>query len=160
MGDHPTILASELQPSVATTARLEVFDRVAGETLAESVTLPVLEEQLSIGKRQVVKGLVRVSTRTETVEQVADAVLDRSMVDITRVPVERFVEAAPPDRIEGDTTIVSVVEERLVLVKQLVVTEELHIRRRVEQETVHTVVPLRRQTAAIERLDADGRAKN
>lgn len=146
----------------STVTGVQVFDRAPlVETVADlSTVLPVLQEGLQVGKRQVVTGRVRVSTRTEMFEAVADTVLESTVVDVTRVPVDRIVQTPPPDRIEGDTTIVSVVEERLVLVKQLVLTEELHIRKRVEQETVHQTVPLRRQTVVIERLDADGHAKD
>lgn len=157
MSDQPKT-AEGSGPAVVDVA---AFDRASptGTAPLGALTLPVLEEHLSLDKRQVVTGRVRVSTRTETVEEVAASVLDRTRVEVTRVPVERIVEAAPPVRVEGETTIVSVVEERMVLVKQLVVTEELHIRQIVEQDAVRTTVPLRRQHAVIERLDADGRVR-
>ena len=157
MSDQPE-LADGSGPAVLDVAALARASPT-GTAPRRDPTLPVLEEHLSLGKRQVVTGRVRVSTRTETVEEVAASVLDRTRVEVTRVPVERIVEAAPPLRVEGDTTIVSVLEERMVLVKQLVVTEELHIRQIVEQDAVHTTVPLRRQHAVIERLDADGRVR-
>ena len=71
--------------------------------------------------------------------------------------MNRLVEDAPPVRMEGDTTIVPVVEERFVVVKQLFLIEELHIRRRGERETVQQAVALRRQSAVVERFDSEGR---
>ena len=45
-------------------------------------------------------------------------------------------------------------EEILVVHKQLVLKEELHIRRRITQETVETKVPIRKQRVVIDRLEA------
>ena len=127
------------------------------EAVSRSETIPLMEEALHVGKREVVTGAVRVSTRTETTETTADITLERTVADVTRVQVGRLVEEPPTVRTEGDTTIVPVFEERYVVVKQLYLTEELHIRHRVEPVVSHTPVRLRRQTAIVERLDADGR---
>ncbi len=120
-------------------------------------TLELVEETLQVAKREVVAGTVRVSTRTESFEEVAEVSLDRNIVDVTRVAVGKIVDHAPAVRTEGDTTIVPVMEERFVVVKQLYLLEELHIRHRVETEVSHVPVTLRRQTAVVERIDGDGR---
>lgn len=140
-------------------------DRGSTETIAVEAmrsddghdTLQLLEETLQLSKRNVVTGTVRVSTRTEIVQEIADITLDRTVAEVTRVPVGRLVDEAPAIRTEGDVTIVPVFEERYVVVKQLYLTEELHIRHGVQQVVSHSTVPLRRQTAIIERLDKDGR---
>ena len=124
---------------------------------ASSEVVPLLEETLDVGKRRVVTGSLRVTTRTETRQETAQVELARSVVEVTRVPVDRPVDEAPAVRTEGDTTIVSVVEERFVVVKQLFLREEMHIRHIVERETSRSPVALRRQRAVIERLDAEGR---
>ena len=119
--------------------------------------VPLLEETLEVGKRRVATGSLRVTTRTETRQETAEVELARSVVDVTRVPVDRPVDVAPAVRTEGDITIVSVVEERFVVVKQLFLKEEMHIRHIVERETSRRPVALRRQRAVIERVDAEGR---
>lgn len=115
--------------------------------------LQVVEERLNVAKRRVSTGGVRVGTRTEVVEAVAEAELDRYRVEVTRVPVGRVVDEAPQARAEGDTTIVPVIEERLVVVKQLFLVEEVHIRHVLESQAVRETVTLRRQHAVIERLN-------
>ncbi len=84
--------------------------------------------------------------------RLAEVELDRYRVEVTRVPVGRVVETAPLARVEGDTTIVPVLEERFVVVKQLFLAEELHIRHVVEREVVREPVALRRQHATVERV--------
>ncbi len=118
--------------------------------------LQVVEERLTVAKRRVSTGGVRVGTRTEVVEAVAEAELDRYRVEVTRVPVGRVVDEAPQARAEGDTTIIPVVEERLVMVKQLFLVEEIRIRHVLERKSVSEPVTLRRQRAVVERVAADG----
>ena len=52
--------------------------------------------------------------------------------------------------------IVPVLEEVVVVQKQLVLKEELHIRRRAETETVEVPVSLRKQRVIVERVARDG----
>jgi stress response protein YsnF len=123
---------------------------------ASEEVIPVVEETVTVGKRQVVTGHVRVRTVTDTVEELAHAAVQREDVEVTRVPIDKVVETAPEIRTEGDVTIVPVLEEVLVVEKRLVLKEELHIRRRVEHETVEVPVTLRKQRAIVERDAPDG----
>jgi len=128
--------------------------RGGAHTIAEEV-IPLVEETASIGKRGVVTGRVRVQTVTDTIEELVRADVQRESVEVTRVPIDRVVEAAPEIRTEGDVTILPVVEEVLVVEKRLVLKEELHIRRRVTTETVEVPVTLRKQRAIVERVAPD-----
>ena len=113
--------------------------------------VPVAEEVLTVGKRAVPIGRVRVETRTETIEEIATAALETNEVEILRVPIGREVDTAPAVRTEGGVTIVPVVEERLVVQRRLVLREELHIKRRRTSETVEVPIQVRKQRAFISR---------
>lgn len=126
-------------------------------TLEESVeTVPLVEEALRVGRREVESGRVRVRSVTDTIEEMARATLDEETVEVTRVPVGREVEAAPPVRTEDGVVIIPVLEEVLIVEKRLVLKEELHIRRQVTQENVEVPVTLRKQRAVVERLGPEG----
>jgi stress response protein YsnF len=56
-------------------------------------------------------------------------------------------------RTEGDVTIVSIIEERLVVEKRLFVVEELHLRRTSVVEQVELPTTLRRMSVSVERED-------
>ncbi len=144
---------TEAKASVPVRDGSSVESRAIGD---ETEILQLLDETMSVSKRQVVTGHVTVTTRTEVRDEVAEIALNRHHVDVTRVPVGRIVEAHPTVRTEGDTTIVPVVEERYIVVKQIYLKEELHIRHIVEREVVTAPVQLRRQHAVVERHDADG----
>jgi stress response protein YsnF len=125
---------------------------------AEAVeVVPIVEETASVSKRQVATGKVRVHTHVDTVQELARASLRSDKVDVTRVPVDKIVDAVPDVRTEGDVTIVPVLEEVLVVETKLVLKEEIHIRHRVETENVEVPVVLRRERAVVERLDAEDR---
>jgi stress response protein YsnF len=124
------------------------------ETATEEM-VPLVEETASVWKREVVTGRVRVRTVTDMVEELARADLQQETVEVTRVPVDRVVDAPPEIRIENGVTIVPVVEEVLVVEKRLVLKEELHIRRTVAARPAEVPVTLRKQRAEVERLAPD-----
>ena len=58
-------------------------------------TLPIVEEELRVEKRQVATGKIRVRTTTEVSDELARATLEGESVEVTRVPVNREVDSAP-----------------------------------------------------------------
>jgi stress response protein YsnF len=129
-------------------------DRIDGKGGPDKV-VPIVEESLHVDTHETVTGKVRVHTFTDTVEELAQADLRSESVEVTRVPIDKVVDAIPSIRTENDVTIVPVLEEVLVVEKRLVLKEELHIRRRVESETFEVPVQLRKQRAVVQRVDSD-----
>lgn len=123
------------------------------ETEEGGQMLPVVEERLVIGKERVVSSRVRVVVATRTQDEPVTAELRGETVEVSRVPVDREVGSVPEVRIEGDVTIIPVIEEVVVIERRLVLREEVHLRRVASVETVTTSVPLRRQHVVIERDD-------
>lgn len=119
---------------------------------AAETVIPLLEEHLRIAKRQRETGRVRVSVTTAEQTRMVEEVLRRRHVEVERVPVGRPVAEAPPVREEGDTLIIPVLEEVLVVERRLVLREEVRLRFRTEEQREATPVTLRRQDAAVERL--------
>ncbi len=117
----------------------------------DDATLPLVEETLVVGTRSVLTGRVRVETRTETVDTLAEALLEADSVEVSRIPIGRQVDDPPAVRTEGDLTIVPVLEEVLVVEKRLFLKEEIHIRRTRRQDRVEIPATLRRQHAVVER---------
>jgi uncharacterized protein (TIGR02271 family) len=115
-------------------------------------TLPIFEEQAAVRKHRVATGRVRVRTETESEHVVVPADLAGEAADVERIPIGAEIDEVPLVRTEGDTTVIPVVEEILVVEKRLVLKEEIHIRRRPTRETVEVPVTLRRQRAQVERL--------
>jgi stress response protein YsnF len=120
-----------------------------------NTTIELAEEVISVGKRRVETGRVRVRIRTESRETQASGILFDQDVDIRRVPIGRDVTEVPAVRQEGDVTIYPVLEEVLVVEKRLVLKEEVHVRCVITQTEVSQPVTLRRQWADVERTAED-----
>ena len=120
--------------------------------IAEEVAaIPLVEERLSVAKRQVESGRVRVHVTVEEREEVVTEQLLRDDLQIERVPRNVRLTEVPHVRLEGNTTIVPVVEEVLVVEKALVLVEEIHICRRSVPEEAQIPVSLRHERARVER---------
>lgn len=134
--------------------RLEALREITNSSSnREPVVIPVIHEELEIGKRRVETGAgVRVHKEAREEEQVVDLPLMHEQVEVERVPVDRVLESPAAVRHVGDTIIVPVMQEVLVVQKQLRLVEELHIRRtRVERREPRTVM-LRKEEARVERM--------
>jgi stress response protein YsnF len=125
----------------------------------DTAVLPLIEEELQVGKREVVTGRVRVSTVTETMNERVRQELKGERVEVERVSIDALVEsgaAVPQVRTEGNVMIVPVLEEVLVVEKRLLFKEELRITRHATAETADLSVPVRKQRAYVERLNSEG----
>ena len=114
---------------------------------------PLYAEDLTVSKRQIAGDMVQVSTVTRENESLVDETLNHERVQIDRIPVGRQVDAVPPVRQEGDTTILPVVEETVVVERRLILKEEIHIRRLHVSERHQEAVILRKQEAVITRIE-------
>lgn len=113
--------------------------------------IPLYEETLSVAKRAVERGRVRIDVRVEEREQVLEQVLERHDVEVEHVPVNRVIESVPETRQEGDVLIIPIVEEEVVLVRRLVLREELHVRRQTTRRTEQFTATLRSERAEFTR---------
>lgn len=118
----------------------------------QGAVIPVLAEALHVDRRVVETGTVRLRKVVHQRQEVVAPTVTREVIDVQRVPVDRFVEGPVAPRQEGDTLVVPVLEETLVVVKRLRLVEEIHITVRREQETAAPQsVTLRREEILVER---------
>ena len=125
-------------------------DAAAGASTSQ--VIPLAEETLSVGKRQVETGRVRFRTEVTERTQPVDEPLLRTEVSTRRVEVNEFVDTPPAVRYEGDTMIVPILEEVLVVEKRLRVKEEVYITTVQTEHHAPQTVTLRAETLVEERL--------
>jgi uncharacterized protein (TIGR02271 family) len=126
--------------------------------MANSRTLALAREELEVRKRKVRTGRVRVKKVVREHEALVDEALLREEVEVERVPVNRPTKGVPAPRYERDVLVIPVVEEVLVVSKQLVIREELRVRRRVNRSPHRQSVVLRSEAAIVERDPASSAA--
>lgn len=133
-----------------------------GATPAEAASegavarLPLFEEAARVETRDVPGERVRLHTVVRQHDQRVEAALRNEDVTVERIVVDRAVAEAPSVREEGDTLIVPVLEERLVIEKRLILKEEIRIRRRARTRTEQHTVRLRAEDVRVERVAPDG----
>jgi len=125
----------------------------AGREDGDTVVVPIVAEQLEVQKRMVEAGGVRIRKTVSEREEVVDEPLMREEVQVRRVPVNRVVDGPVPVRHVGNTMIVSLLEEVLVVEKRLMLKEELHITKEQVESYRPQRVRLRTEEAVIERVD-------
>lgn len=121
--------------------------------------IPLVAEEAFISKQTVVTGGVRVSKKVYRDTKTIDEPLLKEDVEISRTPINRFVDAPAPIREEGDATIVPLYEEALVVEKRLFLREELVIRKRRTEFHSPQTITRRREDVVIEELDGQGNLK-
>lgn len=121
----------------------------------EVAAIPLVEERVSVTKREVETGRFRVRVGVEERHETIPVELSHDEVEIERVPVNRNVTQLPSVRLEGSTTIIPVVEEVVVVEKRLVLVEEIHVRRKTSVATEQIPVTIRSEQAQIERSGFD-----
>ena len=119
----------------------------------EVVRIPVIEETINVVKQSVEKGRVRIVKTVQEREEVVDVPLMEEEIEVNHVPVNRLVDRTEAVRHEGDTMIVPVYEEVLVVRKRLMLKEELHITRRRREVNRPQTVTVRREEVEVERLE-------
>jgi uncharacterized protein (TIGR02271 family) len=91
-----------------------------------SVVVPVIEEELQVQKRTVETG-VRVSKVVHEKQEPFELPLISEEIEVKRLPINRRIDQPVAMRREGDVLVIPVLEEVLVVQKQLVLKEEVHI---------------------------------
>jgi uncharacterized protein (TIGR02271 family) len=165
----PLSLSEFARPSLEQSSREqagqdETFGATGEETLvgttrtreAERIVMPVVAETLDVQKRKVETGGVRIKKIVHEREEVVDEPLMREEVQVKRVPINRIVEAPVPVRHVGNTMIISLLEEVLVVEKRLMLKEELHITKGEVETYKPQRVVLRSEEAVVERVDDAG----
>jgi stress response protein YsnF len=121
----------------------------------DTEVIPLVEEQLVVEKRVQPGATVEVHTRTQVREAEVDEVVTVETVDVKRVPIARYVDTPASIRKEGNTTIVPVHEEVLVVEKRLLLKEEWHVTKHTHERRETKRVSLRSQSADVARTEPE-----
>ncbi|MDQ1523371.1 MAG: hypothetical protein QOE47_1295 [Pyrinomonadaceae bacterium] len=136
--------------------RLADAPRAAARTAASpqnQVSVPVVEEQLQVGKREVERGGVRVETHITEKPVEENVELREEHVNVERRPVDYTFHGTESEAFKESLVEIREAYEELVVNKKARVVEEVVVNKDVEQrtETVHET--LRRTDVNVEQID-------
>jgi uncharacterized protein (TIGR02271 family) len=113
------------------------------------IRVPVVAEELRVDRQRVETGKVKITKLVREHEEIIDEPIIRDEVMIDRVPINRAVDETEGIRYQGDVMIVPLYEEVLVVRKQLMLKEELHISRRLVEAREPQRVVVRSEEAKV-----------
>ncbi|MFO7323468.1 MAG: YsnF/AvaK domain-containing protein [Chloroflexota bacterium] len=125
------------------------FDELARASRSGEEVFPVIEERLDIAKREVERPRFRIVKSVSERDVLVDEPLMQEQVDIERVVVNQMVDEPPAVRYEGDTMVVPLLEEVVVVDVRLIVREEVRITRRRDEVSAPRRVTLRREDVTV-----------
>ena len=120
------------------------------------MVIPVIEEHLTIDKKEVETGRVTISKKVHSEQQMIDIPVVEEEVDVQRIPINQYIESTPPAvRYEGEKTIIPILKEVLVVEKKLVLVEEVHITRKQNHSKISQQETLRQEEIIVNRVDSN-----
>jgi uncharacterized protein (TIGR02271 family) len=146
--------------------RAEIERLTAGDSLGESgvateetATMQLQEERLVARKELEETGRIRIRKEVEEVPRRLEVDAYYEEVEVEHVPIGRIVKEQESPREEDGVYIVPVYEEQLVVVKRLLLKEEIHIRRHGATEKRLFEETIRRERVLVEDPDRTGRVR-
>jgi stress response protein YsnF len=124
------------------------------DSLNEEIKIPIVEEQVIVSKQLIEKASVRILKEVSQSEELVQTGGFDETVTVVSVPRNIYVDNAPPPvRYEGNTLIIPVLREEMVVVKRLLLVEELHVTKTCTQTTDEQVVTLRKESIKVIRKE-------
>jgi uncharacterized protein (TIGR02271 family) len=126
---------------------------VTQEAVGDAV-LP-FEENNQVEQHGTGSSPVRVRKITQEEDTLVQTAVIRQEMDVERVPKNEPLDEMPTVRYEGDTLVIPVVEEVVVVEKRLVLKEEIRVNRHQLETPWEQVVPVHKESVVIERSLSD-----
>lgn len=121
------------------------------------VKIPIIQEELHVGKREVESGGVRVNTRVEEVPVNEQVTVREEQINVHRQPVDRAVTDADLSAVDQGAFEMREHDEEVVVDKQARVVEEVHIRKDVEERNQQIQDTVRRTDVDVEEVTGQTR---
>lgn len=113
--------------------------------------MPVIREEVEVDRRRVKKASILIEKTINNEEVTVDIPLTEDHYDIEYIPVNQYVDKRPEIRQEGEATVIPVIKE--VMVKKLLLTEEIRITRKVKELNKTEKINLRKEEVKITRKE-------
>jgi uncharacterized protein (TIGR02271 family) len=120
----------------------------------EKLVIPLHAETVEMSRHRVATNDVTVARLTSQHEETIDVLLNDQQVTVEYVDINEFVGEIPQIRDVGNTVIVPIFEEVLVVERRIRLKQEVRIHRQVNVRHHHETVPVRTQQVVVSRTSA------
>lgn len=121
----------------------------------EEFTLPLVEEQIQVEKKQYVKSQFYVERKTESKTVDINEKLISRQAEIKHIPIGKYISDIPEVREENGVKIIPIFEEHIEIVKKIYLKEEVRIESRESVNDFKSEETLKYQTVSQKRIPTD-----
>ena len=114
--------------------------------------MPVVQEELDVGNVLWNQGAYASTRKSKLQNPIVDEPLLHQGFDIQKTAVNRIIDDIPEPHYEGDTLVLPILEEVLVVEKRLILREEVRITPKREEVRDPQTHSLRREHVEVERV--------
>ena len=125
--------------------------RLAANMQSDDGVIPLVAEQMLVGKQTVNTGTVKLHRDVETFTDTVSLPLTRTAWEVERTPFGQVMAEKPEVRQEGDVMIFPLVEERLVAKREYFLIEEVRVRQVATTTERTATLELKRDVLTVER---------
>ena len=122
----------------------------------QHLRIPLVEEEVQVETRVVELGHVTVQKKVDEFLDERAISLRHQQVEVERVPVDRVIDEIIEPYLDGDVYVVPIIEEEIVITRQLRLKEELRVQRTVGNHEETVQVPFRRERVVVTEHWYDG----
>jgi uncharacterized protein (TIGR02271 family) len=116
------------------------------------LVIPLLREELEIRKELVDTGSVRLTKSVSEKPILISELIASEYVEVERIPRDEIVSVIPSIRTEGNVTIIPVVEEVVIVSRQLRLKEELWVTKKQTMSEYREEAIVRSEELTVERF--------
>jgi len=121
---------------------------------AGKITIPIIEEQATVGKKIIDTARVTVSKTINEKTEAFEIPLKQEEIVIKRVPKNELIETMPAaTRYEGEVMIIPILKEVAVIEKRMMLVEEIHIWKLQSEKTETQEVTVRKEEVHVTRRE-------
>lgn len=116
----------------------------------EELSVPVIKEVVTVGKHVVETGKVKINKNVSYTDKDVQIALQKVDVEVKTIMINKLLDEAPePVRYEGDTMIISELQE--VCIVRLMLVKEIHVTTKKSTSHETQKVTLRKEEVTIEK---------
>ena len=134
----------------------------SGNTASDKdhIIIPVIQEQIVIDKEVVETGKVRVRKTVSEETASLNIPLIQESYDVQRVPLQQVLDTPPAVRYEGETIVVPVMREIVIVEKKYELIEEVRLTKRTTSIPHIQEITLLKEHVQVERTRVDGQGRS
>jgi uncharacterized protein (TIGR02271 family) len=131
------------------------YEKLNARTEGDQLIIPVIQEQLVIDKQVIETGKVRVRKTVSEETASLNIPLIQESYDVQRVPAQQVLDSPPGVRYEGDTIVVPVMREIVIVEKKYELIEEVRLTKRTTAVPHIQDISLLKEHVQVERIRLD-----